>query len=163
VSKYLIAVYRMHQPTYVSPCILGTPCRVCALHASCRRGGKQCNSCRSGEENECERAHIARPAFLLNFAAAVKLVKEGRATFVHRNCALRLNFEDVTPLRGQSCRVDPYLMWQYTLGSHPALIAVDVGWGMPSGALLFKAPRPQIKTSLPAEAAKLAPSELSAV
>lgn len=163
MSQDLIPIYRMHQPTFVSPCILGAPCPVCALHASCQSGGKQCKPCRSGEKYECERARIARPAFFLKFTSALQLVYDGLATFIHRNSALRLNFEEITPLRGQSCRIDQHLIWQYAVGSRRALIAVEMGWSIRAGSLPLKALHPETRAILLAEAAKLAPFEHSAV
>lgn len=161
MSQDLIPVYRMHQPAFVSPCILGEPCPVCALHATCRQ--KQCRSCRAGQPYECERARIARPAFFLKFTAALRLVNDGLATFVHRNSALRLNFDEITALRGQSCRIDQHLIWQYAVGSRRAQIAVELGWSIQSGPLRLKALHPETRAILLAEAGKLTPSERNAV
>ena len=129
MSQKLIAVYRMHQPTLVSPCILGDPCRICAFHASCH-SGRPCKGCRRGKAYECERAYAADPAFVLKIAAAVQLVKDGLAKFIHRNTALQLNFARLTHLRDQSCRVDEHFVWEYAIGSRRARIAIDLGWGL---------------------------------
>jgi hypothetical protein len=145
VSQKLIAVYRMHQPTLISPCILGDPCRVCALHAPCHSGAP-CKGCRRGKAYECERAYPANPAFALKIAAAVQLVRDGLARFIHRNTALQLNFARLTHLRDQSCRVDEHLVWQYSIGSRRARIVVDLGWGL----------RPTVTKVTAAEAAKIA-------
>jgi hypothetical protein len=111
VSQKLISVYRMHQPTLISPCLLGDPCSVCVLHALCH-SGEPCKGCRKGRAYECERAYPASPAFVLNVTSAVQLVKDGFARFIHRNSALQLTFAQLVYLRDQSCRVDEHVVWQ---------------------------------------------------
>lgn len=130
VSEPLIAVYRMHQPTLVSPCIMGEPCRVCALHAPCQ-AGKPCKGCRRGKAYECERAYPTPPAFAVRVTAALQLVRDGVATFIHKNTALRLNFARLTHLRDLSCKVNGYVIWQYAIGSRYVRIAVDLAWAIP--------------------------------
>jgi hypothetical protein len=127
VPEPLVAVYRMHQPSLVSPCMLGTPCRICALHAHCR-SGHPCKGCRRGKAYECERAYPTPPAFAVRFKAALQLVRDGVATFIHQNTALRLNFAKLTHLRDISCKVDGQVIWQYTVGLRCVKIAVNLGW-----------------------------------
>lgn len=135
MSQKLIAVYRMHQPTLVSPCLLGNPCSVCALHAPCQTG-EPCKSCRRGRAYDCERAYPAAPAYALRITAAIQLAKDGLAKFIHRNTALQLNFARLNHLRDQSCRVDEHVIWQYVVGLRRARLAVDLGWGVPSAPLV---------------------------
>jgi hypothetical protein len=121
----------MHQPTLVSPCLLGNPCSVCALHAHCL-SGEPCKGCRKGQAHDCERAYPAAPAYALTIPAAIQLAKDGLAKFIHRSTALQLNFARLNHLRDQSCRVDAHLIWQYVVGIRRARLAVDLGWGAPS-------------------------------
>ncbi len=130
MSQPLIPVYRMHQPTLVSPCIMGEPCRVCAIHVPCY-SGQPCKGCRKGKAYECERAYPTPPAFVVKIAAAIQLVRDGVAIFIHRNSALQLNFARLTHLRDVSCKVDGNVVWQYVLGVRCVQIAVNLGWGMP--------------------------------
>lgn len=126
----LIPVYRMHQPILVSPCMLGNPCRVCAIHAHCH-AGVPCKGCRRGKAYECERAYPTPPAFVVRIAAALQLVRDGVANFILRNSALQLNFAKLTHLRDVSCNVDGQVIWQYAIGSRCVRIAVNLGWGLP--------------------------------
>ena len=160
VSQKLISVYRMHQPTLVSPCLLGDPCRVCLLHAPCQTG-ELCSGCRRGKAYECERAYPSSPAFVLSIASAVQLVKDGFAKFIHRNSALQLNFAQLVYLRDQSCRVDEHVVWQYVIGSRRARIAVDLGWGACLDGPQFRTPYLEIEPTLMAEAAQPAEVEHS--
>lgn len=127
MSEESIAVYRLYQSTLVSPCTLGDPCRVCALHASCH-AGDPCKGCRRGKAYECERAYPANPAFAVKFSTAMRLVNEGLATFIHRNTALQLTFAKLIPLRDVSCKADEELSFEYVLGLYRARVAFDVGW-----------------------------------
>ena len=131
MSQKLIAVYRMHQPTLLSPCLLGNPCSACLLHSRCQ-SGEPCKSCRKGRAYDCERAYLAAPAYALRVTAAIQLAKDGLAKFIHRNTALQLNFARLNHLRDQSCRVDEHVIWQYVVGLRRARLAVDLGWGVPS-------------------------------
>lgn len=129
MSQRLVAVYRMHQPTLVSPCVLGNLCPTCALHKPCQ-AGHPCGGCRRGRAYQCEREAAADPAFSVKIREAVRLVQDGLANFIHRNTALQLNFARLIHLRDQSCRVDEHLMFQYASGSRRARVAVDLGWGL---------------------------------
>ena len=128
VSEPLIPVYRMYQPSLSSPCIMGEPSRTCALHAYCQ-SGHPCKYCRRGKVFECERAYPTPPAFAVRFAGAVQLVRDGFATFIHQNSALRLTFEKPTHLRDISCKIEEYAMWHYAAGYRFAKVAVNLGWG----------------------------------
>jgi hypothetical protein len=108
---------------------MGEPCRVCALHAPCQ-SGQPCKGCRKGKAYECERAYPTAPAFVVKIAAALQLVHDGVANFIHRNSALQLNFARLTHLRDISCKVDGNVVWQYVIGVRCVQIAVDLGWGM---------------------------------
>lgn len=130
MSQLLIPVYRMHQPILVSPCLLGDPCRICAIHAYCL-AGHPCKGCRKGKAYECERAYPTPPAFVIKVTAAVQLVKDGVANFIHRNSALQLNFSRLTHLRDVSCKVNGYVIWQYVIGVRCVQIAVKLAWGKP--------------------------------
>lgn len=124
----LIPVYRMHQPSLISPCIMGELCPTCTRHAPCQ-AGHPCKGCRQGKVYECERAYPTLPAFAVRYAGAVQLVRDGFATFIHHNTALRLTFERPTHLRDISCKIAEYAMWQYAAGYRFAKVAVDLGWG----------------------------------
>ena len=110
--------------------MLGYPCRVCALHAHCQ-SGYPCKGCRKGKAYECERAYPTPPAFSVRVTAALQLVRDGVANFIHRNRALQLNFAQLTHLRDVSCKVDGKIIWQYVVGPRCVRIAVDLAWGMP--------------------------------
>lgn len=152
MSQDLISVYRMHQPTFVSPCILGTPCGICLLHAACQ-SGEPCEGCRTGIAYECERAYPAAPAFVVNIPAAIRLVKDGFAIFIHRNTALQLTLAQLTYIRDQSCSADEHVIWQYTIGSYRARIAIDLGWGAAPGRPLFRTPYLEFENIAPSDAA----------
>lgn len=153
VSQKLISVYRMHQPTLISPCLLGDPCSVCVLHALCQ-SGEPCQGCRKGRAYECERAYPASPAFVASITSAIQLVKDGFARFILRNSALQLTFAQLTYIRDQSCRVDEHVIWQYVIGSHRARIAVDIGWGPCPDGPQFKTPYLEVETTLLVESAQ---------
>jgi hypothetical protein len=131
-----IPVYRLHQPTLVSPCLLGNLCPTCTLHQKCI-AGSYCYHCRRGKPFACERQTPAIPAFTVGVAEALRLVHNREATFIHQNTALQLTFARLTHLRDQSCKVDPEVIFQYAAGSRRARIAVDVGWqGAPAISVL---------------------------
>lgn len=108
---------------------MGEPCRVCALHVHCY-SGHPCKGCRKGKAYECERAYPTQPAFVVKITAAVQLVRDGVANFIHRNTALQLNFAQLTHLRDLSCNVNGQVVWQYVIGVRRVKIAVNLGWGM---------------------------------
>jgi len=126
VSEPLIPVYRMHQPSFVSSCILGEPCHTCAIHASCLT--RPCRDCRQGKTVECERAYPATPAFAVRIRSAIQLVRNGDAVFIHQNNALRLTFAKLTYLRDTSCKINGVAIWEYVAGSHRVKTALYVGW-----------------------------------
>jgi hypothetical protein len=126
VSDAFVPVYRMHQPAFVSPCILGDPCHTCAIHAYCL--SNPCKDCRQGKTVECERAYPAPPAFAVRITSAIKLVRDGAAAFIHQNSALRLTFAKLTYLRDTSCKINGTAIWEYVAGSHRVKTALYVGW-----------------------------------
>ncbi|HZE79823.1 MAG TPA: hypothetical protein VE604_02910, partial [Candidatus Polarisedimenticolia bacterium] len=126
VSDALVPVYRMHQPAFVSPCILGDPCHACAIHAYCL--AHPCKDCRQGKTVECERAYPAPPAFAVRIVSAIKLVRDGAAEFIHQNSALRLTFAKFTYLRDTSCKINGTAIWEYVAGSERVKAALYIGW-----------------------------------
>jgi hypothetical protein len=126
VSQYIVPVYRMHQPTFLSPCILGEPCHTCAVHAYCL--SDPCKDCLQGKTVECERAYPAPPAFAVRFISAIKLVRDGLAVFIHKNTALQLTFAKLTYLRDTSCNINGTAIWEYVAGSGRVKAALYVGW-----------------------------------
>lgn len=126
VSDELVPVYRMHQPSFVSPCILGAPCRTCAMHAYCL--SDPCKDCLQGKSVACERAYPAPPAFAVRIISAIALVRDGMAEFIHQNNALRLTFAKITYLRDTSCNINGTAIWEYVAGSHRVKTALYVGW-----------------------------------
>jgi hypothetical protein len=114
----MVAVYRMHQQSMFSPCILGSPCSVCAAHAechsACHRGepGRQCQDCRRGRVL-CPRAAPAEPAFYISFTRALVFVRHGLATFINNNKALRLTFSKIAQLRDRSLKIDENALIAY--------------------------------------------------
>lgn len=126
MSQLLVPVYRMHQPTLFSPCILGDPCHTCAIHAYCL--SDPCNACLQGKTVDCERAYPAPPAFAVPIRSAIKLVTDGLAIFIHQNSALQLNFAKLTYLRDTSCNINGTAIWEYVAGSHRVKTALYVGW-----------------------------------
>jgi hypothetical protein len=135
VSEPLIPVYRMHQPTLISPCSLGEPCHSCAIHAYCL--SDPCKGCRRGKRYECERAYPAPPAFAVRIPAALQLVRDGAAAFIHQNNALQLTFARLTYLRDVSCKIDGRAIWDYVAGSQRIRIAVYLGWRIPVATITF--------------------------
>ncbi len=126
MSESLVPVYRMHQPTLISPCSLGEPCHSCAIHAYCL--ADPCKGCLSGKRYECERAYPAPPAFAVRIRSAIKLVTDGLAEFIHQNNALQLTFAKLTYLRDTSCNINGTAIWEYVAGSHRVKTALYVGW-----------------------------------
>jgi len=126
VSQLLVPVYRMHQPTLFSPCLLGYPCHTCAIHAYCL--SDPCKDCLQGKTVECERAYPAPPAFAVRVVSAIALVRDGMAQFIHQNSALQLTFAKVTYLRDTSCNINGTAIWEYAAGSHRVKTALYVGW-----------------------------------
>ena len=116
----------MHQPAFVSPCILGDPCRTCAIHAYCL--SDPCKDCLQGKTVVCERAYPAPPAFAVRVASAISLVRDGMAEFIHQNNALRLTFAKITYLRDTSCNINGTAIWEYVAGSERVKAALYVGW-----------------------------------
>ncbi len=126
MSDELVPVYRMHQPSFVSPCILGDPCRTCAIHAYCL--SDPCKDCLQGRTVGCERAYPAPPAFAVRIPSAIALVRDGMAEFIHQNNALRLTFAKITYLRDTSCNINGTAIWEYVAGSHRVKTALYIGW-----------------------------------
>jgi hypothetical protein len=126
VSNELVPVYRMHQPAFVSPCILGDPCHTCAIHAHCL--SDPCRDCLQGKTVACERAYPAPPAFCVRVPSAISLVRDGMAEFIHQNNALRLTFAKITYLRDTSCNINGTAIWEYAAGSERVKAALYVGW-----------------------------------
>jgi hypothetical protein len=116
----------MHQPTFVSPCILGEPCHSCAVHAYCL--SDPCRDCRQGKTVQCERAYPAPPAFLVRIRSALQLVRNGEAVFIHQNNALQLTFAKLNYLRDTSCNINGTAIWEYAAGSDRVRAALYVGW-----------------------------------
>jgi hypothetical protein len=127
----------MHQPTLISPCVLGDPCPTCALHQRCQ-AGYACSACRRGKLYQCERESPARPAFTVRINRALQMVFDGTATFIHRNTALQLNYAEIAHLRDQSCRVDENVIFQYASGSRRARIAVNMAWALPPATTRYR-------------------------
>jgi hypothetical protein len=150
VPAPLIAVYRMHQPTFISPCILGEPCHTCAMHAPCQMG-HPCKGCRRGKSYECERAYPAPPAFAVRIAAALQLVRDGAAVFIHQNNALQLTFAKLIHLRDISCKVDGRIIYQYVINSRWVQLAVNLGWGLPIADIIIFESEPETKTDVEVE------------
>jgi hypothetical protein len=126
VSQLLVPVYRMHQPTLFSPCILGDPCHTCAVHAYCL--SDPCKDCLQDKTVDCERAYPAPPAFVVRVPSAITLVRDEMAMFIHRNNALQLTFAKITYLRDTSCNINGTAIWEYVAGSHRVKTALYVGW-----------------------------------
>jgi hypothetical protein len=126
MSDDLVPVYRMHQPAFVSPCILGHPCHTCAIHAYCL--SHPCDDCLQGKAVACERAYPAPPAFAVRILSAIRLVRDGMAEFIHQNNALRLTFAKITYLRDTSCNINGTAIWEYVAGSDRVKAALYVGW-----------------------------------
>jgi hypothetical protein len=126
VSQLLVPVYRMHQPTLFSPCILGDPCHTCAIHAYCL--SDPCKDCLQGKTVGCERAYPAPPAFTVRVSSAIRLVRDGMAQFIHQNNALQLTFAKITYLRDTSCNINGTAIWEYVAGSDRVKAALYVGW-----------------------------------
>jgi hypothetical protein len=126
VSQLLVPVYRMHQPTLFSPCILGDPCHTCAVHAYCL--SDPCKDCLQGKTVDCERAYPAPAAFVVRVPSAIRLVRDEMAVFIHRNNALQLTFAKITYLRDTSCNINGTAIWEYVAGSDRVKAALYVGW-----------------------------------
>src|SRR5579864_162342 len=126
VSQLLVPVYRMHQPTLFSSCILGYPCHTCAIHSYCR--SNPCKDCLQGITVDCERAYPAPPAFAVRIVSAIALVRDEMARFIHQNSALQLTFAKVTYLRDTSCNINGTAIWEYVAGSPLVKTALYVGW-----------------------------------
>jgi len=92
---------------------------------------------------ECERAYPSPPAFLIKIPAALQLVRDGAATFVHRSSALRLTYARLTHLRDISSNVNGGIMWQYTVGTRRIRIAIDLAWGIPVATSVAYEPDPE--------------------
>jgi hypothetical protein len=123
-----VAVYRMNQLSWESPCFLGDPCSTCAPHRQCH-AGNPCDRCLRGRFQDCERATPARPAFWATIRAAMYMLEWRLATFIHRNTALRLTDDETAHLRDLSCVIDEEVIVQYLAQRFLARIAVDKGWG----------------------------------
>jgi hypothetical protein len=148
-SESLIPVYRKHQPAFISPCILGEPCPTCALHKLCQ-AGHPCGACRQGEQYDCERSSPALPAFVVRFAGAMQLVRDGAAVFIHKNTALQLTIDKLAQLRGLSCKVNQLTMFEYAAGSGFIRTAINMGWGYSVPVLTISAVEDSKKSPLPA-------------
>ena len=86
---------------------------------------------------ECERAYPTPPAFVVRIAAAVQLVRDGAAVFIHKNNALQLTFARLTYLRDTSCKINGTAIWEYVAGSRRVRIAVDLGWRTPIASVTY--------------------------
>lgn len=126
MSQLLVPVYRMHQPTLFSPCLLGYPCHTCAIHAYCL--SSPCKDCLQSKPVTCERAYPAPPAFAVRIVSAIALVRDGMAQFIHQNSALQLTFAKITYLRDTSCNINGTAIWEYVAGSHLVKTALYIGW-----------------------------------
>jgi hypothetical protein len=135
VSQLLVPVYRMHQPTLFSPCILGDPCHTCAIHAYCL--SDPCKDCLQGKTVACERAYPAPPAFSVRVLSAIGLVRDGMAQFIHQNNALQLTFAKITYLRDTSCNINGTAIWEYVAGSNRVKAALYVGWRKNVGNITY--------------------------
>jgi hypothetical protein len=126
--RKIVPVYRLHQLSWDSPCLLGDPCPTCALHKECHAGNR-CGDCLRGKRYDCERQTPARPAFWATIRAALHMLEWSLATFIHRNTALRLTDDEIAHLRDESCVIDEEVVLKYILRIYRARIAVDRGWG----------------------------------
>jgi hypothetical protein len=136
VSQKLVPIYRMHQPTLVSPCVLGDLCSTCARHRLCH-AGRLCGGCRRGLAYQCDRQAEAQPAFHVTLREALQLVHYGLANFIHRNSALQLTFDRLTHLRDLSCHVDQYVILDYVCGEFRPRLAVNQGWRIPADVTMI--------------------------
>jgi hypothetical protein len=126
----LVPVYRQHQPTQWSKCLLADPCEVCAPHRECKPGGTRCRVCVKGKRPDCPKIQSATPAFTVTKSAAVKMVRMGLAKFVNRQVALQLTFSQITELRGGSVRIDEGFLVAYAMGKAWAVEVIEGknGW-----------------------------------
>jgi len=124
----LVAVYRINQLSWDSPCFLGNPCPTCAPHKECY-AGNPCNGCLRGKRYDCDRQTPAKPAFWATIRAALRMIEWRLAIFIHHNTALRLTDDETAHLRDLSCVIDDEVILQYLAQRFLARIAVDKGWG----------------------------------
>ena len=124
----LVAVYRMNQLSYDSPCLLGDPCPTCALHKECQAENR-CDDCLRGRRRDCERQTPAKPAFWAKRRVALALLHCGLATFIHQHTAVRLTDDETAHLRDLSSVIDEEVVLQYLAQRFLARVAVDGGWG----------------------------------
>lgn len=127
-GQKLVAVYRLYQLSYTSPCLLGDPCPTCARHKECQAENR-CNDCLRGRRDDCERQMPAKPAFWSTVRAALRLLENRLAIFIHQNTAIRLTDDAFAHLRDFSCVIDEEVIFQYLAERYIARIAVDKGWG----------------------------------
>ncbi len=123
-----VAVYRLYQLSWDSPCLLGSPCPTCAKHKLCH-AGEPCSRCLRGRFDDCERATPAKPAFWATVRTAMCLLNWRLATFIHQNTALRLTDDATAHLRDLSSVIDEEVLLLYLAEELRARIAVDKGWG----------------------------------
>ena len=123
-----VAVYRLYQLSWDSPCLLADPCPTCAKHKLCH-AGDPCNRCLRGRFDDCERATPAKPAFWATVRTAMCLLNWRLATFIHQNTALRLTDDTLAHLRDFSCVIDEEVILEYLAERYIARVAVDKGWG----------------------------------
>lgn len=129
----LVAVYRLFQFTWESPCFLAKPCRACQLYAE-KFGERDRYQYRRGE-CVCERATPAKPAFYVSRRKGLILVYEGLASLIHAGNALQLTFSTVTNLRDASCKADQQLVMEFLAGSLRARQAIYEAWSCPPPAI----------------------------
>lgn len=141
----LVPVYRQHQPTMWSKCLLGNPCEVCMPHWDCKMG-QRCRICLKGKRPECPLAQAATPAFTVTKSAAIKMVQAGLAKFVNRQVALQLTFSTITELRGGSVQIDESFLLAYAVGKRWAVEVIEGknGWEESSTARTFTTKWPVI-------------------
>lgn len=114
----MIGVYRQHQPTMFSPCMLAplngfTLCPVCSEHAPTSDGRPcKCQECRRGKVL-CSRAHPAEPAFEVPYKVALTMINHGLAGFINDYKAIRLTFSKIAQLRDQSLKITEQVLIAY--------------------------------------------------
>ena len=127
MSAKQIPVYRKHQPTLKSPCLLGNPCSVCKEHVRCLTGDP-CRGCRRGKFANCELSTPTEPAFTVTRSRALVLIRHGLADFIMRQTALRLTFSNFAHLRDYSLRIDEQFLINYASGEKREIAVIENGW-----------------------------------
>jgi hypothetical protein len=147
----LVPVYRQHQPTQWSRCMLAgamgvEACEVCAPHRECAQPGKACRDCFRGRKPRCPLAEPATPAFTVTKNAAIRMVRLQMASFVNGSTAIRLTFAKAIELRGGSVRIDEAFLLAYATGKRFAVEVIEGqnGWAESSSAKVFTTKWPVI-------------------